>query len=359
MNPDNEIAESENRGDVASDEGGRSGLILALSWAALTLSVAALALVLWALMADDKQPDSGPIEQIQPLEVAVDTLGQDLRAVDSQLDDVVRRQDEHAGAIGEIEGRHERFERRLSRLEADIEDAIARLQRVAGQERSDAQEFETHVNLIAAAALLRFGQEQLELAGDYRAARLAYRQAAGRLEAVDDTRLNRARRLVADELEALSASELPDWDGIAARLRRLVDEAVDWRFQSVASGSDTESDATESDGWWSGVRNRLGSLVRIRERDDPALTGAQIDEAREIVRLRLLAAELAAIRRDAVELARHAGAARAMVEQWFDSEQAAVESAEQILDGMADIVPPVPPELGQALAEVQRLLESS
>ncbi|MFW5927243.1 MAG: uroporphyrinogen-III C-methyltransferase, partial [Wenzhouxiangella sp.] len=214
-----------------------------------------------------------------------------------------------------------------------------------------------------AAALLRFGQERIDLAGDIEGARLAFRQAAERLEAIDDTRLNRARRLVAGELEALTTLKRPDWTGIGGRLSALAEGSSGWPSRPAGesrSGQPGDPDGKQADeGWWAALKGGMRELVRVREREAVPVTDEAVDRVREQLRLRLLAAELSAVRRDAGELSRHAAATGRMVERWFDVDDEAVAGALATLEEIAAIDPPTPPRLGEGLEEVHSLLAES
>lgn len=339
-------------------------------WIALTavvLSLAAVAMGVWSV-----QQLSGPAEgnaRIDSLEERVEEIGSRFQDVDERFensDGAVADLDEQMAGLRQglesVSDRHEELESRLSALSSDLEQAVARLQRSAGEQRESDRSLDFRFSLIEASALLRMGLERVDLAGDFESARQAFRQAARRLEAIEDSRVNRARRLVAGELEALEAHSGPDRAGIGGRLSRLASESERWSARTGDEARPAPADAPdESDGsgWWASLKASMHDLVRIRERDATLVTEEQVDAVREQLRLRLLAAELAAVRGHVGELSRHASEARDMVGRWFDAEDEAVAAALDTLAEIAATDPPAPPRLGEGLEEIQQLLDES
>lgn len=373
MSEEKGITEAESPEQVAEADAPvrtRSNRNVWIALTAIVLSLAAIALAAWS--AWSIQQLTGPAEgnaRIDSLEERVEEIGSRFRDIDErfeQSDGAVADLDEQMAdlrqRLGSVSDRHEDLEARLSALSDDLEQAVARLQRSAGEQRESDRSLDFRLNLIEASALLRMGLERVDLAGDFESARLAFRQAARRLEETEDSRVNRARRLVAGELEALEAHSGPDWAGIGGRLSRLASESEGWPARSGDEARPVAADAPdESDeaGWWASLKASMHDLVRIRERDATPVTEEQVDAVREQLRLRLLAAELAAVRGHVGELSRHAGEARDMVDRWFDAQDEAVAAALETLAEIAATDPPTPPRLGEGLEEIQQLLDES
>lgn len=339
-------------------------------WIALTavlLSLAAIAVAVWSV-----QQSTGSAQgnaRIDALEERIDEIGSRFRNVDDRLaksEGAVADLDEQMDSLREglesVSDRQEELASRHSALSNDLEQAIARLQQSAGAQRESDRSLDFRLNLIEASALLRMGLERVDLAGDFESARLAFRQAAEGLEAIDDSRVNRARRLVAGELEALEAHSEPDWTGIGGRLSRLASESERWPARTGDESRPVPAEASEEPdeaGWWASLKASMHDLVRIRERDATLVTEEQVDAVREQLSLRLLAAELAAVRGHVGELSRHAAEARDMVGRWFDADDEAVAAALDTLAEIAATDPPTPPRLGEGLEEIQQLLDES
>lgn len=249
-------------------------------------------------------------------------------------------------------------ETRVSALEAQLGQAVERLEQATGEQRDVDQALEHRLYLIEASALLRMAQERAELARDFSGAREAYRRASRLLRQADDPRLNRARGLLAEELESLEQVAEPDWLVLSGRLSQIAYGASEWPGAGAGQNG-VPAEADDGEGWWRSVRQSLAALVRVQSRDELPVSSEQIDAAREQVRLRLLAAELAVARRDSAELAHHAAHARTVIGHWFDADSAAVGRALEHLQQLGETQAVQLPALGAALAELNRQLEDS
>jgi uroporphyrin-III C-methyltransferase len=208
--------------------------------------------------------------------------------------------------------------------------------------------------------MLRSGQERAELAGDYSAARVAFRRAYRLLRESDDPRASRARGLVAQELEALEAMSEPDWTSMTARIDRLVAGIDEWPAVAVTDVAAAEAaEVDETAGWWARMGSTLAGLVRVQPRDAMPVTAEDLDLVREQVRLRLTAVELAIARRDLEESSRQLRRTAELIERWFDTDHSVVARSLDVLGELAATEPAKLPDLGGSLAEIQRLLEDS
>ncbi|WP_376692198.1 uroporphyrinogen-III C-methyltransferase [Wenzhouxiangella sp. EGI_FJ10409] len=390
--------------DTSTSNGGRRGGN-GLAWLALLLALAAAGLSAWQWwLSTHSEVEADPLaprleEQVDALEEQADALDAQSRRT-SELSD---RLDALSGRFGEIEGRlpEDGFEpqalRRadddLSSAQADLEqrqadleqrvDALSRqLDQAVSAMDSQLEELGTvrtdrideslaeasfRLGLIEVAGLLRLGQSRAELAADYDSAVSVYRRAQARLESIDDSRAQRLRQLVGQELEALRSIEATDWSALVGELAALEGETGQWPMQSRQAATDEpESDSGgdggegEGDGWWAELRRSMGGLVRVSPRESAPLTPAAAESVRERLRLHLAAAQVAAARRDSEELANHAAAAVEVIDAHFDSGSDSVKGALETLSAMTSAVSPQSlPELGDALAEAERRLAAS
>ena len=291
-----------------------------------------------------------------------------------RFDDLVSAIDDNAGKIEELsseqaDGRqalreqandNQSLNRRVAELEANLAEAVDRLEAATGEQRAVDRDLARRLHLMEAGALLRTGQERAELAGDLAAAREAYRRAYRLLRELDDARTNRARGQVAQELETLEAVAGPDWTAMTAQLSRIASEADEW--PAIAKSEEatpiTEADEAET-GWLSRIGATLAGLVRVRPRDTVPVSGEELDSVREQVRLRLAAAELALARRSLDEAVFQVQQASALIERWFEVDDAGVARVLASLSELTETEAAAVPSLGAALAEINRLLEDS
>lgn len=305
---------------------------------------------------------SGQQASDQGLEDVTADLGrlrQSVQALEAQLDpdiadevgELRRQLDELGGELGELAGR--------------LGQALDELADRGDLERRVDRDLQRQMLMLEAAGLLRAGQERAELAEDFPAAILAYRRAAERLEGIDDVRLDRVRRALARELDALEALRAPDLGRELARLERLGRATRQWPTQlgdadrPHIAEDDLEDDlnagravdrATQDMPWRERLGGALRGLVRVQSRDAIGRTGEQFGAAREQLELRLVAAQLALTRRDAGALALHLEAALELLDEWFDPASAAVVEGRAEIEAVASMQLDVSaPELGEAL----------
>ncbi len=377
MSEDQSPPDSEVRGtgsDSPADETGdvaprKRSLAVPTAFLALTVALTAAAGLVWFWLEVD-QTDTDELasaERVEALEQGqrerderVDLLRSELAELRETLASHDAERADLRQSIRSLSEDGADRARRLSDLEGDLSEAVVRLEETAGDQRAVDRELARRLFLMEAAALLRSGQERAELAGDHSAARAAYRRAYRLLRDFDDPRANRARGLVAQELEALESMTEPDWTAMTARIDRLVAGIDDWPAVAVTGTAAAEAqDNDEADGWWARMGATLAGLVRVQPRDALPVTAEDLDVVREQVRLRLTAAELAIARRNLEESSRQLQRTAELVERWFDTDDRAVARGLGVLDELAAIEPAELPELGGSLAEVQRLLEDS
>jgi uroporphyrin-3 C-methyltransferase len=186
--------------------------------------------------------------------------------------------------------------------------------------------------------VLAIAQQQLQLAGNVRAALLALQLAEGRLAKSDRPQFLPVRRALARDIERLRGLPVLDVAPMAARIDALV-ASVDSLPLAFDERSERPAVAKEvaDKGFWS----RLGSevwgemrqLVVIRQvgsNEAPLLPPPQAYFVRENLRLRLLNARISLLTRDEAGYREDLRASQAWIQRYFDtnSKQATDASAQ-------------------------------
>jgi uroporphyrin-III C-methyltransferase len=177
--------------------------------------------------------------------------------------------------------------------------------------------------------VLAIASQQLQLAGNIRAALLALQLAEARLARADRPQFVPIRRALARDIERLKALPAVDIAGMSARLDSLV-AAVDSLPLAFDERSEREPAAKggvdAERGFWSRlgseIRSELRSLVVVRQvntPDPPLLPPTQAYFLRENLRLRLLNARLSLLMRSEAGYREDLRAAQAWVRRYFDT----------------------------------------
>jgi len=181
--------------------------------------------------------------------------------------------------------------------------------------------------------VLAIGSQQLQLAGNTRAALLALQLAEARLARADRPQFVPIRRALARDIERVKALPAVDVAGMSARIDALVAAvdslplAFDERSEREPAAKSGPADAER--GFWSfwsrlgsEIRSELRSLVVVRQvntPDPPLLPPTQAYFLRENLRLRLLNARLSLLMRDEAGYREDMRAAQAWVRRYFDT----------------------------------------
>lgn len=363
----------------------------ASGWLALIMALMALGLSAWLLFERHGEDEVEPLAladagDVAALESRLEALAEQLA---TQSDRYGRLLESQAEIAAQVDGLTEQLnsglaalERRSSELTGEnttrldgisttLDELAARLQQSVDDwaergdlERQAERDLQRQVAMLEAAALLGLAQHRVELVGDLDGARAAYRRAASQLATINDARLDRTRQALARELEALESARAPDLNRALARLERLAAESRSWPSQlgdelGVQPMPAVDPGAEEQH-WRERIAGAARGLVRVQARDELGRTTEQFDAARELVQLRLVAAQLALVRHDESGLRLQLEAAVALVDEWFDGASAEVSQARADLTTLADInLAPVMPEIGEALSLLRRRLGES
>jgi uroporphyrin-3 C-methyltransferase len=175
--------------------------------------------------------------------------------------------------------------------------------------------------------VLAIASQQLQLAGNVRAALLALQLAEARLARADRPQFLPVKRALARDIERLKGLPAVDFPAMSARLDSLV-AAVDTlplAFDERAERTATSKEAAKAPGFWARVGaevwSELKQLVTVRRMnatEPPLLPPDQAYFVRQNLRLRLLNARLTLLARDEAGYREDLRAAQAWLRDYFD-----------------------------------------
>lgn len=181
---------------------------------------------------------------------------------------------------------------------------------------------------------LLLASQQLQLAGNVKAALIALQSADSRLQRMERPQLTPVRKALNRDIERLKAMPFVDTVGIAVRLDNVIASidklplAMEVRPPETASGD--APTAAPVNTWQRFAReawNELKQLVRVQNMDRaevPLLAPSQTFYLRENLKLRLLGARLALLSRDQTSFKADLNAARDWVSKYYDTREKAV-----------------------------------
>ncbi|HWH47966.1 MAG TPA: uroporphyrinogen-III C-methyltransferase [Burkholderiales bacterium] len=182
---------------------------------------------------------------------------------------------------------------------------------------------------------LVIANQQLQLAGNIRAALIALENADTRLARLDRPQLTALRRVISQDIDRLKAAPAVDMVGMALRLDNVM-AAIDTLPLAMEERPLPPEDevAPVSGSFWSNLWHEtlqdLRRLVRIRNAEKPEaplLSPEQAFFLRENLKLRLLGARLALLARDQKSFKADLEAASAWLQRYYDSRSKAVTAA--------------------------------
>lgn len=192
--------------------------------------------------------------------------------------------------------------------------------------------------------ILLIASQQLQLAGNVKAALIALEAADTRLARSDRPQLTAVRRVIQRDIEQLTAAPFVDVTGMGLKLERVI-ESIDrlplaMETRPVDTGANAQS-VTPQTGWRAvaaEVWRDLRSLVRIENMsapDIPLLAPEQVFFLRENLKLRLLGARLALLARDDKSYKTDINASIQWLQRYYDPNAPAVGSALTTLQQLA------------------------
>jgi len=193
---------------------------------------------------------------------------------------------------------------------------------------------------------LLLAQQQLQLAGNVKAALIGLDAAATRLAQLDKPQFNGLRDTIARDMERLRLLPAADIVSLNARLEALI-QSVD-RLKTESETEPAPKQAPASRGGAVATLARLSgeawqefkSLVRIRRLDHPEmplLAPSQLYFLRENLKLRLISARLAALQRDEATFRDDIAAARDWTADHFNRRDEATRAVLASLDEMRKV----------------------
>ncbi|HEX9398141.1 MAG TPA: uroporphyrinogen-III C-methyltransferase [Burkholderiales bacterium] len=178
--------------------------------------------------------------------------------------------------------------------------------------------------------VLAIASQQLQLAGNVRAALLALQMAEARLARTDRPQFAPVRRALARDIDRLKSLPSVDFAGMSARLDGLAAAAdalpLAYEERAARAADERASPAAASErgffarlvgDTWSELR-QLVVIRRLDKVEPPLLPPAQAYFLRENLRLRLLNARLSLLTRDEAGYREDLRAAQAWIQRYFD-----------------------------------------
>ena len=188
---------------------------------------------------------------------------------------------------------------------------------------------------------LFIASQQLQLAGNVKAALIALQNADGRLQRMDRPMLTPLRKAINQDIEKLKALPFVDTVGIALRLDNVM-AAVDrlplaMELRPVEERSAEAPKDAPASTWQRFLREAWGEmkqLVRVQHLDRPELpllAPQQVFFLRENLKMRLLGARLALLARDQASYKADLQAAREWLARYYDTRDKAVGTVQGTL----------------------------
>ena len=192
--------------------------------------------------------------------------------------------------------------------------------------------------------ILLIASQQLQLAGNVKAALIALEAADTRLARSERPQLTPVRRVIQRDIEQLKAAPFVDVTGMGLKLERVI-ESIDQLPLAIetrpAKGAPDSGQSGSQIGWRAllgEIWRDLRSLVRIENMsapDTPLLAPEQVFFLRENLKLRLLGARLALLWRDDGSYKSDINAAITWMQRYFEPQAQSVGSALATLQQLA------------------------
>jgi uroporphyrin-3 C-methyltransferase len=184
---------------------------------------------------------------------------------------------------------------------------------------------------------LLIAAQQLQLAGNVKAALIALQNADARLQRMDRPQLTPLRKAIARDVDRLQALPYVDTVGMSARLDNVI-AAIDalplaMELRPTETAESETARPVSSNAWtrfWREAWEEVKQLVRVQHMDRPdvpLLSPSQTFFLRENLKLRLLSARLALLARDQASYKADLNAAREWIVRYYDTRERAVGNA--------------------------------
>ncbi|MFY0664560.1 MAG: uroporphyrinogen-III C-methyltransferase [Natronospirillum sp.] len=220
----------------------------------------------------------------------------------TELQDQLARQ---ATQIENLERSLEQVGQAQQGVQSNLQDTQQNLATLAQQVNADSGLQESDVQRLEIEYLLRTARHISQLTRDLAQSSSLLQQADRMLAEIDEVAYLPAREALAQDLQALRNTPMPDIDGIYFELRALEQSARQWQWWPQSSDSSiAEEDAgtpDETTTWYGRMATELRSLVTVRYRGDLAqarLTPDEFNQMRAQFRMLLQQAQVAALQRN-------------------------------------------------------------
>ena len=198
--------------------------------------------------------------------------------------------------------------------------------------------------------------QQLQLAGNVKAAIIALETADQRLLRLGKPQFTRLRQAIGNDLARLHATPFVDQTGISLKLSAMAESVDQWPLASAHTRKPAKVEKSEAS-LTRDLLDEFKNLVQIRRLDqgEPALLMPEQEYfLRQNLQLRLLTARLALLSRDTAGYQADLYAAGRLVARYFNTHDAAVAAAQADLRKLAALsTAPKLPELTESLAAIE------
>jgi uroporphyrin-3 C-methyltransferase len=287
---------------------------------ALILALAAVALAGWNWF--DSRRSFGAFEHDVAKRLGeVDVLSHDTRALAAQSRDAMG---DVAARLGQLETRM--VETQNQRL------ALESLYRDLSRSRDE-------WTLAEVEQVLLIANQQLQLAGNVKAALIALETADARLARMDRPQLTALRRVINQDMERLKAAPYVDVVGMALRLDGVMNhvDTLALAMEQRPGRPAAEPDAADAGFWrrlWREGKRDLHDLIRIQNIAKPEVPLLAPDQSfflRENLKFRLLGARLSLLARDEASFRTDLTAASEWLARYYDGGDKTVVTAQSAL----------------------------
>ncbi len=190
--------------------------------------------------------------------------------------------------------------------------------------------------LVQVQQMLDIASQQLQLAGNVKAALIALQTADARLQRIDRPQLIPLRKIINKDIERLKAVPYVDMVAISVQLDNLISKVDSLPLAMDARPHSEQSEAGEQvaqSAWLKFAREiwqDLKQMVRIQntaEQEPPLLAPDQIFFVRENLKLRLLSTRLALLLHDEASFKSDINVAQGWLTRYYDNDSEATKAA--------------------------------
>jgi uroporphyrin-3 C-methyltransferase len=326
-----------------------------VSWLALFLSLATLAVVGYMIV-EDRRTRTVTEESSDSIVELSGRIDESRRSLSELNEDLASLADNDETTRSQIESVQQDFESRIRQLDSlpgrmsGLENSLAALQGVSAGAR------DTWL-LAEAEYYMQIANAQLQLGNNPQLAMLALGMADERIVQMANPALTDVRRAIADELAALEVMDKPDIEGAALTLASLSRVVESLPLYSVGQAGDLDAEIdvelSGTERAWASVKNAMSGLVRVTPQDQATralLTPDTAQLIRSNLALQLQAARLALLRAEQAIFEQSLDDSVALLEGYFDTDSAQVDSALQTIGEIRESMVAVsPPDISESM----------